>query len=102
MAESILQARRECYLCRELYCVSTRRGLEEHHIFGGPRRPLSERYGLKVHLCRQHHNTQNEYSAHFDPEVRDWLHARGQAAFEAVYGQARWMQEFGKDYAHGT
>ena len=76
------------------------RGLEEHHVFGGPRRVLSERYGLKVYLCRQHHNMPAEIAAHFDPDVRDWLHRRGQRAFEMHYGHDRWMAEFGKDYAN--
>ena len=100
MAKSIMQARRECYICREVYCVKTVRGLEEHHVFGGPRRVLSERYGLKVYLCRQHHNMPAEIAAHFDPDVRDWLHRRGQRAFEMHYGHDRWMAEFGKDYAN--
>lgn len=98
MADSILQARRECYVCRELYCVSTTRGLEEHHILGGPRRALSERYGLKVYLCRRHHNVGNAYSAHFNAELAAWLKGRAQQAFEAEYGHDAWMTAFGKDY----
>ena len=57
MAKSILQSDKECYLCRKRYNLRTTRGLEEHHIlFGRGRRELSERYGLKVWLCHDHHN----------------------------------------------
>lgn len=100
MAKSIMQARRECYICRELYNVVTVRGLEEHHIFQAPRRLLSERYGLKVYLCRQHHNAQREYSAHFDAGLQAWLKSRAQQAFEAEYGHDAWMAAFGKDYTN--
>jgi hypothetical protein len=50
--KSIIQLNKNyCYICREQtgYIVE-RRGLEEHHIFGGPNRKLSEKYGLKVYL----------------------------------------------------
>lgn len=47
--ESIIQARRECYVCHSPY-------VEDHHIFfGTANRRLSEKYGLKVWLCAEHH-----------------------------------------------
>ena len=98
MAKSILQARRECYICRECYCIKTERGLEEHHILGGPLRPFSERYGLKVYLCRTHHNTQRAYSVHFDAQLAAWLKARAQTCFEARYSHAQWMADVGINY----
>lgn len=67
MAKSILQSDKECYLCRKRYNLRTTRGLEEHHIlFGRGRRELSERYGLKVWLCHNHHN-EPPLGVHFDP-----------------------------------
>lgn len=95
---SILQERRECYICRALYNVQTVRGLEEHHIFQAPRRGLAEQYGLKVWLCRRHHNEQNAYSAHFDRELQAWLKQRAQTRFEDLYGHEKWMEVFGKEY----
>ena len=56
MAKSIIQAEKECYICRRWYAVKTTRGLEEHHILNGPLRSFSERHGLKVWLCHRHHN----------------------------------------------
>lgn len=70
MAESILQTRKECYLCRRFYNLRTVRGLEEHHIlYGRGRRALSEQYGLKVWLCHMHHN-EPPLGVHFDPGAR--------------------------------
>ena len=44
MAKSILQKDKECFLCTRM------QDLEQHHIFGGPNRKWSEKYGLKVWL----------------------------------------------------
>lgn len=98
MCNSILQARRECYICRELYCVKTERKLERHHVFGGPLRPISEEYGLTVYLCAQHHREQNGYSVHFDKSLRDWLHARAFAALAQQVGKDQAVNILGKDY----
>lgn len=52
---SILGSRKgRCYLCGR-YTQT-----EEHHIFGGPNRTLSEQYGLKVDLCLEC----NQFGAH--------------------------------------
>lgn len=98
MSKSIMQARRECYVCRELYGTVTTAGLEEHHVFGGPLRGKSERYGLKVWLCADHHRRQNGYSAHFDRGLADWLHGQGQLAFMEQYGADLWLREFWRIY----
>lgn len=48
--KSIIQAKKECYICG-LYAP-----VEEHHIFfGTANRKMSEKYGLKVYLCEEHH-----------------------------------------------
>ena len=49
MAKSILQKDKECFLCTRM------QDLEQHHIFGGPNRKWSEKYGLKVWLCQRCH-----------------------------------------------
>ena len=52
---------RTCFLCMKLGDYSEKAVLEEHHIFGGnPNRKHSEKYGLKVYLCPEHHRTSNE------------------------------------------
>jgi len=48
--ESIVQKdRNRCYLCGRVR--TTFNPLDEHHVYFGPARPISERYGLKVYLC---------------------------------------------------
>lgn len=98
--KSIMQQRDGmCYLCMELhdnYCVH--KHLHEHHIFGGTaNRRLSEKYGLKVYLCMDHHMTGPE-AAHSCPEVIDFLHKKGQQAFERNHSREAFMEIFGKNY----
>lgn len=96
MAKSILQSERECYLCRKWYNLHTTRGLEEHHIlFGRGRRELSERYGLKVWLCHNHHN-EPPLGVHFDPQARRVLERAAQEAFDNLHGPGSYARAFGE------
>lgn len=84
--DSILQTKRECYLCRRFYNLHTVRGLEEHHImYGRGRRELSELYGLKVYLCHRHHNAP-PLGVHFNPITRRGLENDARIALDARYG----------------
>lgn len=87
-----------CYLCG-------RRGtsldpLDEHHVFGGPYRKASERYGLKVYV---HHNTCHIFgkkAVHNDAGVNNELKAEVQKIAMDHYG---WTKEefialFGRNY----
>ena len=40
--KSILQDEKVCWMCKRLYNLRTVRGLEEHHVFQGRHRQLSE------------------------------------------------------------
>ncbi|WP_337808276.1 hypothetical protein [Gemmiger sp.] len=94
MAKSILQNDKECYLCRRFYNLRTTRGLEEHHIlFGRGRRELSERYGLKVWLCHNHHN-EPPLGVHFDPAARRELEQAAQFAFDDLHGPGSFAKVF--------
>ena len=90
---SILGSRKgRCYLCGEYGQT------EEHHIFGGPNRPLSEQYGLKVDLCLKCHRFGN-HAVHKDQAVMNELHKQGQEAFENHFGsRQQFMQIFGRNY----
>ena len=97
--KSIIQLNKNyCYICRELtgYIVE-RRGLEEHHIFGGPNRKLSEKYGLKVYLCPEHHRT-GDVAPHQSKGTDNTLRRIAQTAFERKYSHEYWMQIFRKNY----
>ncbi len=91
---SIIRGTRKncCYICSRI----TR--TECHHIFGGPNRSLSEKYGLKVHLCPYCHRD-NRGGVHGENrEARDSLHRIGQAAFERDHTREEFMEIFGRNY----
>ena len=76
----------------------TRENLEEHHaIPGTANRRISERYGLKVHLCRQHHR-EGPMAVHNNIEHMRLLRRKAQEAFEKTRSHKEWMEYFGKNY----
>lgn len=85
MAESIMQVGRYCYICKNEYNLYTTTHLEEHHVFGGPLRPLSEHYGLKVWLCHRHHN-EPPTGVHFDATANWRLQRDAKRAFDQRHG----------------
>ena len=90
---SILGSRKGCcYLCGKYGQT------DEHHIFGGPNRMLSEQYGLKVDLCLECHRF-GKHAVHKDHAVMDELHRQGQEAFERQVGsREEFMKIFGRNY----
>lgn len=91
--KSILQSEKRCWLC------GTTRNLNEHHIFfGNPNRKNSEKYGLKVWLCMEHHTGSN-YSPHHDRDIDLHLKRIAQKAFEERFGSREDFRKiFGKSY----
>lgn len=101
--KSILHSKesRTCYLCILLhgdYRLHSR--LQEHHIFDGPNRKLSEEYGLKVCLCLPHHlNGFGPEAVHSNAEVMRLLQQAGQQAFEERCGSRKdFIEKFGRNY----
>ena len=91
MARSILQSEKECWFC------GAQSGLEEHHIFAGmANRKISEKYGLKVWLCHDHHT--GDDGAQSNRELGDQLKQEAQKAFEQLHGHEMWMQLIRKNY----
>lgn len=74
-----------CFLCGNY------EPLERHHIFGGARRPISEKYGLTVDLCPWCHRIDAD-SAHRCRETRLFLQQYGQR--RAMKEQGWTVQEF--------
>ena len=101
MAKSILHRQQDhtCYLCMILNGdFDIRSGLQEHHVmFGTADRRLSERYGLKVYLCPQHH-TEEPMAVHNNGALRRLLQEKAQRAFERKYSHEEWMEAFGKNF----
>ena len=97
--KSIIQDKKECFLCRTNYDVETTNVLHEHHIFEGiSRRRLSEKYGLKVYLCPRHHNIGTSYSVHFRRELDLSLKRIAQAKFEETHTREEFINLFFKSY----
>ena len=82
-----------CFLCGNY------EQLEEHHIFGGARRPISTKYGLTVHLCPWCHRIDAD-SAHRSGKTAELLHKYGQhkAMVEQKWSKEEFIAHFGKNY----
>ena len=90
--KSIIQIDKECYVCGNTY------GLELHHcIYGTSNRKLSDKYGLTVWLCAEHHRGRTGVHQNRDLDLA--LKKLAQTKFEAVYGENTSFQEvFKKNY----
>lgn len=96
---SIIQPTKDyCFLCSLLEADGSRKDLEEHHvIYGRANRQLSEKYGLKIYLCREHHRI-GQQSVHINPEIRHMTEAIAQKKFMEVYPNEDFVKIFGKNY----
>ena len=100
--KSIIQERKKCLI------TGTTTGLEEHHLYGGSNRKLSEKYGLKVWLTHDVHLSVTDNCGTIDVYhggayqsilIGDLLHIIGQIAFEDKHGSREdFRQLFGKNY----
>lgn len=99
MAKSIMQQDKcYCYLCGLLHGDYSEKYTEEHHvIFGSANRKLSEKYGLKIYLCPEHHRTSIE-AVHVNSEIAAVTKEHAQRRFEQHYKDLDWMQIFGRNY----
>lgn len=101
MSKSIIQRKKECWLCR--YLLGTEMSLpadmlEEHHVmFGIADRRLSESYGLKIWLCQAHHRV-GMMAVHNNKVAADLTRVYAQKVFEKKYSHEDWMRIFGKNY----
>jgi hypothetical protein len=90
--KSIIQNEKECYVCHTTY------NLHDHHIiYGTSNRKQSEKYGLKVWLCQEHHTGRT--GVHFKPDLDLHLKQLAQEKFEALYGANTSFREiFGRNF----
>ena len=89
--------REHCYLCG---MNTNLEPLDEHHIFGGANRKLSEKYGLKVYIHHHKCHIFGKNSVHQNAEINNTLKAKAQQVAMEHYG---WTVEdfrkiFGKSY----
>ena len=88
---SILQREKRCRICGKLT------DLQLHHVMSGTaNRKLSDKYGLVVWLCMEHHTGPN--GVHMNRKLGDSMKGLAQIAFEAMHRHAEWMDLFKKNY----
>lgn len=98
MSKSIIQDKKECFLCRYLYGTENTNNLCSHHIFfGTANRRLSEQYGLKAWLCIYHH-TEGIGAVHKNRDYDMILKKIAQKKFEETHTREEFVQIFGKSY----
>ena len=80
------------------YCfICGRYGAEVHHIFfGTANRKLSEKYGLTVGLCYNHHR--GNKGVHFNRKLDLELKQMAQRRFIEVYPEVDFLAVFGRNY----
>ena len=88
---------RKCFLCGRNGAADR---LERHHIFNGPWRAKSERYGLVVYLCGERCHRNGENAAHAKISTMRALQRYGQRKVmrEQGWDTERFIAEFGKNY----
>lgn len=90
--KSVIQSDKCCFVC------GTTLNLHCHHVFGGTaNRKQSEKYGMKIWLCQEHHT--GNAGIHFNKEMDNYVKRIAQERFEALYGANTSFREvFGKNY----
>jgi len=91
MKKSIISNERECFIC------GTTQNLHVHHIFFGvSNRKLSDKHGMWVYLCLEHHT--GNTGVHRNRLADLNLKMRAQAEFEKDHTREEFRQIFGKSY----
>ena len=78
-----------CFICGRPYP-------QVHHIMNKFDKKRSEKYGLIIPLCIEHHT--GSAGVHTKPERMLAMRQLGQREFERRYGHELWMSEFKKSY----
>jgi hypothetical protein len=89
--KSVIQDKKECIICGSW-------NVEDHHVFFGPNRKASEKYGLKVWLCPTHHRGTAGVHGRDGHELDIELKQLGQKAFEWKYDRDIFIEIFGRNY----
>ena len=93
--KSIIQNKKECFICRINYDVTTTNKIYEHHIF---EEKQSKKYGLKIWLCHRHHATDPRYSIHYQRQLDLELKQLAQKKFEESHSREDFIEHFIKSY----
>lgn len=82
---------RSCYICGRTDWV------EIHHVFSGPYRKKSTKYGMVVPLCKWHH-TEPPKGVHANQKRNLALKREFQEKFERNHTREEFRAIFGKSY----
>lgn len=96
--KSIIQNKKECFLCRYLYDSENIFNLHDHHIFfGTANRRLSEKDGLKAWLCINHH-TEGIGAVHKNKDYDLILKKIAEKTYREYYNKTKeeFIQRYGK------
>ncbi len=100
--KSILHNKQDgtCYLCMLLHDDHGRKQTQEHHVFyGTANRKMSEKYGLKVYLCAEHHTYDGGPEAvHRNHDIDIRLKGMAQEVFEKEYQELNFKTIFGRNF----
>lgn len=88
---------RPCWLCGTLNNDWRNKEVHCHHVFFGPNRRNSEKYGLIVDLCVAHHEYGPE-AVHTNSEIDLMVKQHYQRLFEKIYSNEKFMEVFGRNY----
>lgn len=94
--KSIIQKHsNHCFVCQ----TSKGMPLEEHHIFfGTANRKISEKYGLKVPLCYEHHRGTNGVHGKNGRQLDIKLKKIAQRKYEETHTREEFIKLIGKSY----
>lgn len=94
--KSIIQKHNNhCFICQ----IPGNMQLEEHHIFfGTANRKISEKYGLKVPLCYEHHRGTNGVHGKNGRSLDLRLKKIAQRKFEENHTREEFVKLIGKNY----
>lgn len=95
--KSIIQSEKECFLCGRAFEYGPDR-LEDHHIFFGPNRKHSEKYGLKVWLCGDSCHRNGHMSLHKNRKIDLAVKGIAQKKFEETHSREEFRKIFGKSW----
>lgn len=109
MAKSVLQQdESECFFLTNRpdddkdHPEHTWQALHKHHVFGGPNRSMSEKYGLWVRICCVRCHNGGPTSVHMAPNKEGgkdlYLKRYAQRKFEELHSHEEFMEIFGKNY----
>ncbi len=81
-----------CYVCK-------RTGpLENHHVYKGPNRKISEKYGLKVKLCAMCHRGEKGVHGRDGHKLDLQLKREFQTLFEKDHSRDEFIKIIGRNY----